>query len=215
MELSQVSMRPAKVLKVVDQYGTIKVSAPGVFTDADDPDLMPPVYPLFSVSSNTFSTPVVGDNIWLLTVRGNAEELFYLRMVDHPHYNQDVSTINKEDEIECLLRKDTDNGWGELYFSTGEGWIVANGTCKAVIDNKGNINLIGSSINLGSASAKDPACKFNELKQTLNLICSAFSSLSSSLANVAPQAKAAVDAVLPSIQESISRIKSEKVYIER
>ena len=215
MELSQVSMRPAKVLKVVDVVGTIKVSAPGIFTEVDDPDLMPPVYPLFTVSSNSFSTPLVGENVWLLTVRNNPEELFYVRMVDPKNMTNDISNIQGDDEIECLLRKQADNGWGELYFSSGEGWVVANGTCKAVIDNGGNINLIGQSVKLGSASASDPACKFNELDVALKMICNLFNSIGATTANIAPQVSAAIQGLLPSLQAQIPKIKSEKVYIER
>lgn len=215
MELGKGDLRPAKVLKVVDNIGTIKVSSPGIFTDQDDPELLPPVFPLFSIGSNTFSTPNEGESVWLLSFRDNAQELFYFRMVDHKSYTKNMGGIDDGKDIECIVRKENDNGWGELYLDTGEGWVIANGDCKAVIDNSGNINLIGSAVKLGSDNANDPACKYNELQNAMNTLCRILSGIGAGLTLVAPQVNALITPQIQILQSQVKKIKSEKVYIER
>lgn len=215
MDLGRADLRPAKVLQVVDRIGTVKVSAPGIFTDQDDPELLPPVYPLFSLGSNTFSSPNVGDSVWLLSLRDNSQELFYFRMIDPNTYTKNLGNINSDADIECVVRKENDNGWGELYLDTGEGWVIANGDCKAVIDNSGNVNLIGSAVKLGSGNANDPACKYNELQNAMNTLCRILSGIGSGLTQVAPQVNALIAPQIQILQSQVKKIKSEKVYIER
>ena len=215
MDLGRADLRPARVLQVVDRTGTVKVAAPGIFTDQDDPELLPPVYPLFSISSNTFSTPCEGDPVWLLSFRDNMQELFYFRMVDPKSYTKNLGTINSDSEIECLVRRETEGGWGELYFDTGEGWVVANGDCKAVIDNGGNVNLIGSSIKLGSADAKDPVCKFNELDDAFDALECILEGIGEGLTSVAPQVSGIISSQLPAMMSYFNKAKSEKVFVDR
>jgi hypothetical protein len=164
---------------------------------------------------NTFSSPNVGDSVWLLSLRDNSQELFYFRMIDPNTYTKNLGNINSDADIECVVRKQTDNGWGELYFDTGEGWIVANGDCKAVIDNSGNVNLIGNAVKLGSSSASDPACKFNELLTAMNTLSQILGGIGSGAAQVAPQISSLITSQLPIFINQVQRIKSEKVYIER
>lgn len=215
MELARGDLRPGKVLQVVDNIGTIKVSAPGMFTDQDDVDLLPPVFPLFTIGSNTFSSPNVGDSIWLLSFRGNAQELFYFRMVDHKDYMKNIGNINNNSDIECVVRKQTDNGWGELYLDTGEGWIIANGDCKAVIDNSGNVNLIGNSVRLGSSSASNPVCKYEETEALLKMITNVLGTLAAGVAETAPSQASGATTMINMIKAQIPKIKSSKIYVDR
>ena len=79
MRLSNAILRPGKVLEVVDANGTIKVSAPGLFSDQDDPKLLPPVTPLLLLHSNQYSTPIVGNEVWVLNFTDNTQQLYWFR----------------------------------------------------------------------------------------------------------------------------------------
>ena len=69
MKLVNGILRPGEILEVLEN-GKIKASAPGLFTE-EDKDLNPPIMPFWELMgghANTFSTPIVGDEIWLLAI---------------------------------------------------------------------------------------------------------------------------------------------------
>ena len=62
MKLATGILRPGIILEVLDNW-KIKVSAPGLFS-SEDKDLIPPIMPFWELigsHSNSFSTPVKGD----------------------------------------------------------------------------------------------------------------------------------------------------------
>ena len=72
-------MRPGKVMQVLED-GVIKASAPGLFSDQDDPELLPPIYPpFFTPHANAFSSVKVGDEVWILNFTGNSLQLHWFR----------------------------------------------------------------------------------------------------------------------------------------
>ena len=132
-------MRPATVLKVVDNRGTIKVEAPGLFSITDDPEKLPPVYPLFLQHKNEFSSPEVSEEVWVINLTDNDQQLYWLRK-DSLDDNKRILT-NEEGTIDILLNRDVNGVWGTLYFSDGSGWVISRDKSKININAEGDIIL--------------------------------------------------------------------------
>lgn len=140
MKLENGIMRPGTIVDIVDNKGTIKVEAPGLFTITDDPDKLPNVYPLFLFGTNSFSTPLKGDEVWILNFSDNDQQLYWFRK---DNLDDDKKLlIDEEGKIDILLHRDSFKGWGTLYFSDGSGWVISRGSSKINIDANGDIHLI-------------------------------------------------------------------------
>ena len=123
MKLSNAILRPGKVLEVVDTNGTIKVAAPGLFSDQDDPQLLPPVSPLLLFHSNQYSTPIVDDEVWILNFTDNTQQLYWFRKDNYIENNKD---IQEETNVEVLCSRESGAGWATIYFSDDSGWYIKN-----------------------------------------------------------------------------------------
>lgn len=137
MELSKCILRPAQVVKVMDN-NVLKVIAPGLFSKTDDPDLLPPVYPFVELTKNSFSEIKVGDEVWLLNVVDNKTELFWLRK---PDYEFGMEGRAAGGNLEIIARRESGSSWAEIYFSDGTGWIIRNDMSYISINNEGHITL--------------------------------------------------------------------------
>lgn len=190
MRLENGTMRPGIVLDVVDNIGTIKAEAPGLFT-REDPEKLPPIYPLFLFGVNSFSTPVIGDEVWIMNFSDNERQLYWFRK-DELDNNKKL-LIDEEGKIDIVINRDTNSGWGTLYFSDGSGWVMSRDNSKINIDSKGNITLshpnpnrtifIGTQgISLGKTGKSDhTACYADQLIPILNSITLQFELLKTSL----------------------------------
>jgi hypothetical protein len=121
MRLSQGTLRPGRILEVLEN-GKIKASAPGLFME-EDKDNNPPIYPFFEITSahaNAYSTPTVGDEIWLLNQSDNPEQLYWFRKDKHIENNAAIFEEGGEANVEILCNR----GLATLYFSDGSGWIL-------------------------------------------------------------------------------------------
>jgi hypothetical protein len=125
MRLSSGTLRPGKILEVLEN-GRIKASAPGIFME-EDKDNMPPIYPFFELSpqhTNSYSTPVVGDEIWLLNQSDNPEQLYWFRKDNHVENNKALFNEGGVTNVEILCNRSSNIGLATLYFSDGSGWIL-------------------------------------------------------------------------------------------
>lgn len=137
MKLCNAILRPGKVLEVLDNAGTIKVSAPGLFNE-NDKDNLPPVYPLFLSHCNQFSSPIVDDEIWVLNLTNNTQQLYWFRKDNFIENNEEI--LNG-DNVEVLCSKESGMGWATIYFSDGTGWIIKNDRSVIQINKDGEIQL--------------------------------------------------------------------------
>ena len=78
MKLANGELRPGVVLEVLSVDGIIKASVPGLFSSRDQ-ELLPPIYPFGVGASNTFSTPNIGDEVWVLSFTDNLQQLYWFR----------------------------------------------------------------------------------------------------------------------------------------
>lgn len=156
MRMVQCEIRPGVVLKVVDEYGTIKGSCTGMFSIEDDVEMLPPIYPFFKSSPTQFSKPNVGDKIWVWTFYDNPQELFYVFQGDVQ--NTVGESLKKStgdlgeygNSLNVLMKCDSGFEGAELSFSSGDGWNMQNDSGSMKINNEGEINIVndGGSINM-------------------------------------------------------------------
>lgn len=154
MNFSTSTLRPGKVLQVVDEKGTVKLSAPGLFAENSDPDLLPPAYPICPVHRGGYSSPLEGDRIWVLHDDMNSQLFLYIRFNDLPY--EVASLLDKETETEVVFSRDTDQGVFQLYFSSGEGVKMLGNGSYILIHTNGDIDIckegLGRSISLSDDS---------------------------------------------------------------
>jgi hypothetical protein len=224
MTLSNAILRPGTVLQVVDNIGTIKVSAPGLFSEMDDPNMLPPVSPLLLNFSNQFSTPNVDDEVWVLNFLDNPLQLYWFRKDNFEKNNEE---FQNEKNLEVLCSRSSGFSWATIYFSDDSGWIIKNDQSCIQINKDGDIKLkhpapnrcieINSdNISLGSeGESSHPAAYADVISELLNKVYMTFSAISSSAA--ANPMTAHIGAAIQSIGDwstEIPNIESQNVTLE-
>lgn len=184
MRLLNGVLRPGEVLEVLED-GKIKVSAPGLFME-EDKDNNPPVMPFWEIigsHANTFSTPVVGDEVWLLNLMDNPLQLYWFRKDKYAEANKDIFAEAGTENVEILCNRESGVGYATLYFSDGTGWILRNDDSRLQIFPDGHIEMginvpkrtitiDSSAIHLGSGENEHSACYGEETAEILKKICS-------------------------------------------
>lgn len=230
MRLDRCELRPGFVLEVVDNYGAVKASVTGVFSDEADPETLPPIIPFTSLSRGTFSHPKENDPIWVLINRDNPQELLYFRQADLS--NQLADILDKSyDDVEVLMRTESGTGYAQVLFDTEEGLIVQNDDSSIVINKEGNITLSkngshrtieinSDGISLGSAGGSaEPALLGDKTEDALNKLWKCINTVVMSLQSSCPYAAPAMaqvqaQNVLPDAKAAIMKIKSDHVTLD-
>lgn len=142
MKLINGILRPGEILEVLDN-GKIKASAPGLFME-DDLQLLPPIMPfweLISSHANSFSTPIVGDEVWVLNLTDNPLQLYWFRKDDHIKTNKELFDEIGTANVEILCNREAGVGYASLFFSDGTGWMLRNDDSKLQIFPDGHIEI--------------------------------------------------------------------------
>lgn len=135
MRMAMCDIRPGVILKVVDNYGTIKASAQGIFSEEDDPDLLPPITQFILPSSTSFSMPHEGDNVWIWHFEDNPQELLYTFRGNTQNLNGD-ELDNEYKDVEIQMKRKSDNGEIQVSYNDDDGYTVDNSGSQINIDNK-------------------------------------------------------------------------------
>jgi hypothetical protein len=226
MNLSKGTIRPGTVLEVFDD-GTIKASAPGLFSFVDDPNKLPPIMPWFIGSnSNSFSKLKQYDDVWLINFNDNPLQLYWLRK-DNVSDNAENLPMHEEN-IEIVCNREVRGEWCSIYFSDGSGWVMSKGDSIIKIRPDGSIllsadmpsrciDINGKNISIGSeGKSAHPAAYGDKTEAVLMDICILLNKVAlSSLSN--PYTFNIGNTLLmqlPSITNKISQISSEHVTID-
>lgn len=143
MKLVNGILRPGNVLEVLDG-GKIKASAPGLFSSQDPLENLPPVHPfneLMGGHANSFSTPMVGDEVWVLNLIDNPLQLYWFRKDNHIDNNKQIFEEGGTENVEILCNRESGIAWATLYFSDGSGWVMRNDDSRLQIFPDGHIEL--------------------------------------------------------------------------
>lgn len=230
MRLKYGELRPGKVLRVEDAYGTIKGSCLGIFAETENPDNLPPMFPnpLGQTSSTSFCQPHEGDLIWVMSFSDNPWALYYTFQNAAGHHNKEILDKNYKDAEILLRRKNESGGDAMMEYNSEDGSVVKNGKAIYQADQKGNLHMEREGdhrtveinedgISLGSSGKSDqPAVMGDKCEDT-------FKSIYKCLALIAEVCKEnpytaaiapAIENVLPEIQSNIEQIKSEYVTLD-
>lgn len=230
MRLDRCEIRPGFVLQVVDNYGTVKASVTGVFSEEADPDTLPPIIPFLSLSRGTFSHPKENDPIWVLVNKDNPQELLYFRQGDFKGQLDDVLSKSYED-VEVLMRTESGGGYAQILFDTDEGLIVQNDSSSITIQKNGDITLKrdGShktieinkdGISLGSTGkSAEPALLGDKTQDALNQLWTCINTVVMALQTTCPWTAPAMgmvqsSGVLPQAKSAIMKVKSNNVTLD-
>lgn len=134
MRMAMCDIRPGKIMKVIDNYGTIKASAQGLFSEEDDPDLLPPITQFIIPSSTSFSMPHEGDNIWVWYFADNPQELLYTFRSNTPNNNGE-QLDNEYKDVEVQMKRKSDKGEIQVGYNDDDGYTIDNGGTKINVDN--------------------------------------------------------------------------------
>lgn len=190
MKLINGIIRPGEILEVLEN-GKIKASAPGLFSEEDLENLPPimPFWELIGSHANTFSTPIKGDECWILNLTDNPMQLYWFRKDPHVEHNKIIFEEGGEENVEILCNRESGVGYATLYFSDGSGWILRNDESCLQIFPDGHIELGMSwphraikidskAVHLGvkfgdeNAQGTHPACFGDLTADILNDLCS-------------------------------------------
>ena len=69
-------LRPGTVVEVVDNYGTITATSPGLCSVNDDPSLLPPIIPFSQGPANSFSSVLKDEIVWIFHDNTNSQLFF-------------------------------------------------------------------------------------------------------------------------------------------
>ena len=227
MVLSQAHIRPGLVREIVDENGVVKVSCCGLFSDQDDPELLPPVYQFPLGGANNFSSPKVDDEVWVLFFDDNPMELFYIRKDKFPEHLQEILGSDYK-ECEVIASRELSSGMIQIYFTDGEGWIIRN--LDSVINMRADgsilldtgsahrkIDICDNSISLGSeGGSAHPAAYGDEVVSSLNILNNMLNAISaaSKATPFTMGISLAIEALRPMFEQSIEKIESQHVTLD-
>lgn len=229
MKLSECEVRPGVVLKVINSTGEIKASVVGIFSDEDDPDLLPPIIPFFLISPTSFSAPHEGDKIWVWSFRSNPQELFYTFRADIGENNINSSTLDNDyKDIEIGMKRSSEKGNIDVQYNDDDGYSITNSDSKFRIDNnEHDIHLEhaeGPAVSIskdGISLGKDGKSQYSavcgeELINTLNDIKSVFEAIKQA-AMGSPYTIAIGTAMTPALSklQNFNNILSKIVTLEK
>lgn len=226
MKLINGEIRPGYVLEVLDEYGTIKGSCLGVFSDEEDPELLPPIQQWPTQSGTCFNQPKVNDPIWVLFFTDNPQELFYFPQANIHNASSHILS-KKPKDAQILASRDSDIGKAQLYYTTDDGWLMNKDETRVQIDKDNNIELAKDDLEersikidddgvfLGDKDNSQPAVLGDDLQDCLTSIYNTLQALSESLKSspYTEPAAASLDAKLPTVYNKINKILSKTVNV--
>lgn len=234
MKLMNGELRPGTILEVLTNEGVIKASVPGLFSSQDQ-ELLPPIYPFCMGGSNTFSTPNVGDEVWVLSFTDNLQQLYWFRKDNFAMNNGKMGgksptgkDVQKETNVEVLSNRESGSGTATIYFADGTGWIIKNNSAIIQLDKDGHI-LISTGqphcdlwidddgISLGTkGGSAHPACHGDKVADLFQKIIQTLQALSVT-AKANPYTTAlstTLDQQLQTFKDDFNYINSETVTLD-
>lgn len=224
MNLISATMRPGRVIEVLDNKGTIKASAPGLFT-SQDKDKLPPIFHVpWSTHSNAFSTPNKGQEVWIINFTDNKQQLYWFRKDPFDENNTD-NDIQGETNVEILCSRESGLGWATIYFSDDSGWVIKNDDSKIQINSQGEIclsmldahrtiDINSKGISIGSKGVSEhPAAYADKIEDILNTINQQFAMIKAA-AQTNPYTSAIASVIDTDWSKQIPDIESTHVTID-
>lgn len=227
MNFRNATMRPGRVLEVYEG-GKIKASVPGLFNKNDLDGL--PILSQFMIggSPNSFSTPQIHDEIWVINDDTNPDALYWFRKDKSDSKNFEESGLAQGENVEIVCNKETDTGWATIMFSNGTGWVIKNDEVAVIIGKDGDISfntgfpyraitINDNGISLGSETKSEhPAAFGDKTEEALDIVVEAFDLIMEFYQNnslLAPLVKG-LSPIIEKLSNKINSISSTNVYLD-
>ena len=231
MKLMHGTIRPGKVLQVIeDGGGKIKASAPGLFTEEDGVDKLPPIYPWpFGAHANGYTTPKVNEEVWVMAFGDNPLQLHWVRKDKVSDNLKDLPLTDETKNLEVVVNREfEDSKWAILYFDNDDGWMMRKGEdgliniradgsilLKTNFD-KRIIDICSDSISLGvEGKAEDSAMLYSKWRVFADSLLSGLSKTAKA-AGANPYTKnlqPVIDSMVSDLKEKIEPVESKHVSI--
>lgn len=225
MQLNKAIIRPGTVMQVLEN-GNIKATAPGLFAYVDELDKLPPIMPwCIGNNCNSFSQPLVYDEVWIMNFSDNPQQLYWFRK-DNIADNENIPL--GETNVEVLCNREVDGDWCTIYFSDGSGWVIGKGESIIQIAADGSIllsngtpkrciNINSKNISIGSpGESQHPAALGDGVSDVVMDICKLLSAVGTK-AMTNPYTAAigtTLFSKLPAIINKIPNISSQNVTLD-
>lgn len=228
MRLRDMDVRPGKVLRVEDNYGTVKASCCGIFAETEDPELLPPAIPFFKTSSTSFCSPHEDDKVLVWVNQNNPQQVYYTFMGNVEANDKSVLEQGNEDVEIVAMRPHDEEEPSILVYTEEEGWkmkdiktgITASDEDGVEIshnDRKFKVRVDDEGILLADdkEQRKEPAVLGDALEDVLNDIVDAISTIQQSSASdpYLASLSASLAPKVAAIKIGISKIKSKNVCL--
>jgi len=147
MEIDGVKIIPGVIIDIEDpkKIGRIKCDVPTLFVSSEmNKDGMPWIYPLIMPGYQRFSSPAVGQKVWVIQNTQNYNEFWYVPMQE---FTSDVKTLingdtDDYDSIELLAYRNLGSNALYVYYLNSQGFMIKIGdTAKINITPKGEIKM--------------------------------------------------------------------------
>ena len=229
MKFASSFIRPGTVMEIVDNYGTIKASSPGLFSVDDDPSMLPPIIPFVQVGSSSYSSVLKDETVWIFHDDTNSQLFFYLRLNQLSQSVKDILDSGDENQ-EIVFSRDTSKGLYQMFFNDGTGIKFMKDDNYIQISPEGNIDIVTEKNNRSISLSDDSICigkksddagsvmnhaaygeKVEDCLNTINNILMQLQTLSTP--NPYTAALAPAFATLPKLAAQIEQITSSDVKI--
>lgn len=228
MNLSNATMRPGRVIEVLGG-GKIKASVPGLFNKQDSA-VLPVINQLvMGGAANSFSSPNVHDEIWVLNDPKTPDSLFWFRKDKTDEANVELGEeVTASKNVEVICNRETNTGWATLLFSDGTGWMIKNERVYMKIGKDGDIvmstgdphrtiSITKDCISLGTEGrAEHPAAYGDKIGEIFSLISTTLKTVRTMCGNnyLTAPIGAAISACPEKIDMLNSNLSSNNVYID-
>lgn len=229
MKLMNAIMRPGVVCEVNtdDIIGNIRAYAPGLFSDQESIENLPPIKPLLFSHTNSYTSPSVNSEVWIISFVDNPLQLYWIRR-DTETFLEDNSDIINEDgttDVEIILNKLSGGMWASFYFTDGSGWVLSYGNSFIKISPEGDITLGNgdphrtisiTSDSIGLGGTTHPSVYGDSLVESMIKISTLFRAVSN-VASINPYTSpiaTAINSKITDFEDSILEITSPNVYLD-
>jgi hypothetical protein len=219
MKFSDCELRPGWVTRVEDSKGTVKARVPGLWQDGD-PDAAPPITPLMAGPGGGYSSPEVGDPIWVLSWRHSP---LFLKYVRRPEAEDDLDGGEApEGRYEQLMRRRRGMGTASIAWSDKDGFSMSDGGAVTVSPDAATIGCADPEMAVKSerwgitlGRGDQPALKGDDTYELLEDMLDLLGAISNACTTpyTAP-IKTIIDKQLPALKKGLEDIRSTKVRLD-
>lgn len=192
MHLSNVELIQSTVVDVSDpaKQGRIKCVVPGIFESTADKDSYPWIPPLGMTRYQSFSKEVCGAKVWVVQVKNNYNEFYYIPLVDQIGITKSFLEEKYESNPEIVYMRDRCGQTSSFTYDDEDGHKLTMGDYFINLRPDGELHCKGSgadvhinndNVFIGSDEDGDyePAIFGDKLCNMLSALRNALSSLQS------------------------------------